>query len=246
MYKKIVKEIVNKVSTISLISKVVALSLVLATAPIGSIFANAQDVTNKAIMPNPEVSTDIKIKFSQAYPLYIDKRVVKSFNTVESEHAKVEREAREKTEAEQESQNNNSQEDNRVVTSRDYRPATVDPNLAEKRALVQRAAAAYNINWKILEAVWQVESGKSWDTTVASYAGAGGPMQFMPSTWSAYAVDGNGDGVANMYSAEDALYGAANMLGQNGLSSGDVDSALYNYNHAQWYVDMVKDVANSI
>lgn len=245
MYKKFIKEIVNKVSTISLVSKVVALSLVLATAPIGSIYASAKDINNKAILTNPEISTDIKIQFSQAYPLYIDKRVVKSFNTVESEHAKSEREAREQLEKEQEAQSTDSQE-SRTVTSRDYRPAPVDPNLSDKRALAQRAAAAYGIDWKILEAVWQVESGKSWDTTVASYAGAGGPMQFMPSTWSAYAVDGNGDGVANMYSAEDALYGAANMLSQNGLSSGDVDSALYNYNHAQWYVDMVKGVANSI
>jgi len=35
----------------------------------------------------------------------------------------------------------------------------------QKRALVKTTAQKFGIDWKILEAVWQVESGKSWDTS---------------------------------------------------------------------------------
>ena len=41
---------------------------------------------------------------------------------------------------------------------------TLEPSFEQKRGLVQQAAAHYGIDWRYLEAVWQVESGKSWDT----------------------------------------------------------------------------------
>jgi membrane-bound lytic murein transglycosylase B len=120
-----------------------------------------------------------------------------------------------------------------------------DVSLEQKRALVQKAAALYGLDWKMLEAVWQIESGKRWVTTVKSYAGAQGPMQFMPGTWRGYAVDGNGDGVANIYEAEDAVYAGARLLAANGGAE-NIDRALFAYNHAQWYVDKVKGIAASI
>ncbi len=120
-----------------------------------------------------------------------------------------------------------------------------DVPLETKRELVKKAAAQYGIDWKILEAVWQVESGKRWLTTVRSYAGAQGPMQFMYGTWKHYAVDGNGDGVANINQAEDAVFAGARYLAANGGAE-NIDHALLAYNHAQWYVDKVKRVANSI
>lgn len=120
-----------------------------------------------------------------------------------------------------------------------------DVSLEQKRALVYKAAAQYGIDPKILEAVWQVESGKRWVTTVRSYAGAQGPMQFMYGTWKHYAVDGNGDGVANINQAEDAVYAGARYLAANGGAE-NIDRALFAYNHAQWYVDKVKDVADRI
>jgi hypothetical protein len=58
---------------------------------------------------------------------------------------------------------------------------------------------------------------KKWAT---SSAGAQGPMQFLPATFNAYAVDGNNDGKKNINNVADALYTAANMLAQNGVKQG--------------------------
>lgn len=120
-----------------------------------------------------------------------------------------------------------------------------DVSLDVKRALAKQAAATYGIDWRIVEAVWQVESGKRWKTVVRSSAGAQGPMQFMPGTWRAYGVDGNGDGVADVTNAEDAVMAGARYLAANGAAE-NIDAALLHYNHAQWYVDKVKTVAYSI
>lgn len=111
------------------------------------------------------------------------------------------------------------------------------------RGLYQRAGAAYGVPWQLLEAVHYTETGASDSTSEASYAGATGPMQFMPGTWRTWGVDGNGDGSAEIANVEDAVYGAANLLAAGGASSGDYQSALFNYNHAQWYVDRVLNIA---
>lgn len=120
-----------------------------------------------------------------------------------------------------------------------------DVSLDVKRALAKSAAAAYGIDWKLVEAVWQIESGKRWKTSVQSSAGAQGPMQFMPGTWRGYATDGNGDGVTDITDARDAVYAGAKYLAANGAAT-NVDGALLRYNHAQWYVDKVKNLAASI
>lgn len=111
------------------------------------------------------------------------------------------------------------------------------------RGLYQRAGAAYGVPWQLLEAVHYVESGASDSTTERSYAGAQGPMQFMPGTWRTWGVDGNGDGRADITNVEDAVFGAAHLLAAGGAAEGNYQSALFNYNHAQWYVDKVLGVA---
>lgn len=121
-----------------------------------------------------------------------------------------------------------------------------EPTLEEKRAWVARAASAYGIPANILEAVWQIESGKQWYTTVRSYAGAQGPCQFMPGTWRGYAQDGNGDGVKDVYDARDCLFGSAKLLAANGAAAGDIKRALFAYNHSWSYVSKVLSIAESI
>ncbi len=52
---------------------------------------------------------------------------------------------------------------------------------------------------------------------LGSWAGAMGHMQFMPSTYRAYAVDGDGDGRINLWqSVPDAMYSAGNYLKRAG------------------------------
>ncbi|WP_245673158.1 lytic murein transglycosylase [Nocardia lijiangensis] len=48
------------------------------------------------------------------------------------------------------------------------------------------------------------------------YVRAMGPMQFLPSTWSAYAADGNGDGVADPHNVFDASVAAGKYLCSGG------------------------------
>ena len=122
---------------------------------------------------------------------------------------------------------------------------TPDPGHEQKRYLVQNIANQYEIDWKILEAIWQVESGKSWDRLVTSSDGAQGPMQFLPSTFRKYARDGDGDGSATIENSADALASAANLLQQNS-SLGDIDNGIFSYNHSISYVNRVKSIANSI
>lgn len=119
-------------------------------------------------------------------------------------------------------------------------PALPEPSFEEKRVLVREIAQKHGIDWKLLESVWQIESGKRWKTAVNSSAGAVGPMQFMPGTWRGYG--GGGD----ITYAPDALNAGAKLLAANGAASGNIVRALFAYNHAQWYVDKVQKIMNSI
>ena len=107
------------------------------------------------------------------------------------------------------------------------------------------AATCPGLNWTILAAIGKIESNHGRSTLPGVHsgqnsAGAGGPMQFLASTWAAYGVDGNHDGVADRYNPVDAIYGAARYLCANG--AGDprrLRGAIYRYNHAVWYVEDV-------
>jgi hypothetical protein len=112
--------------------------------------------------------------------------------------------------------------------------------------IYRKAAAAEcpGLSWSVLAAIGQVESGHGRDTST-SYAGAMGPMQFLPSTFTSYAVDGDHDGNADIMSAPDAIYSAANYLCANGAGGGpdSLYRAIWHYNHADWYVQMVLTLA---
>ena len=63
-------------------------------------------------------------------------------------------------------------------------------------------------------------------------------MQFMPATFAAMGVDGDGDGRADIHNDADSVFSAANYLTQSGVSHGaaGVRRALFAYNH----VDLVR------
>lgn len=115
-------------------------------------------------------------------------------------------------------------------------------------ALYQSAAATcQGLPWPVLAAIGQVESGHGTNTGPSS-AGAMGPMQFLPSTFAAYAVDGDGDGVADIWNPADAIFSAARYLCANGAGGGPraLYNALYRYNPADWYVQLVMGVARQL
>src|SRR5437764_13984667 len=105
----------------------------------------------------------------------------------------------------------------------------------------QQAGAAYGIQWQVLAAINKVESNFGRNMGPSS-AGAIGWMQFVPSTWERWGVDANGDGVADPWTAEDAVYAAARYLAASG-GHDDIARAVFSYNHAQWYVDEVLGLA---
>ncbi len=109
-----------------------------------------------------------------------------------------------------------------------------------------KASEQYGVPWQVIAAVHYTETGQRGSTVVTSYAGAQGPMQFMPSTFAAFAVDGNGDGTSDINNVDDAIMSAANYMASNGAASGDVTNALYRYNHDMGYVYHVLGIAQSL
>lgn len=75
---------------------------------------------------------------------------------------------------------------------------------------------------QIFAALEIVESGEAPDELFASWAGAMGHVQFMPTTYQQYAVDRDGDGRKDLWtSVPDALASAANFLRALGWRSGE-------------------------
>lgn len=112
---------------------------------------------------------------------------------------------------------------------------------------VYRSAASTceGLDWTVLAAIHRVET--NFGTGPASSSkGAQGPMQFMPATWRAYGVDGDGDRRVDTNNVVDAIFGAANLLCSNGAGEPSrLAAALWNYNHSDEYVAQVLALATS-
>jgi murein DD-endopeptidase MepM/ murein hydrolase activator NlpD len=111
----------------------------------------------------------------------------------------------------------------------------------ELRALWVGAGDAYGIPWQVLAAINKIESNFGRNMGPSS-AGAVGWMQFMPETWLRWGTDGDGNGIADPWSPDDAIVSAARYLAAAG-GRADVPRAIFAYNHAQWYVDDVLELA---
>jgi hypothetical protein len=123
-----------------------------------------------------------------------------------------------------------------------YARATIPPAyLALYRAAATTCAG---LPWTVLAAIGAVETGHGANTHVSS-KGAIGPMQFLPTTFAAYAVDGDHDGVADIRDPADAVYTAARYLcyAGAGLGGQSLYDAIWAYNHADWYVREVINFA---
>jgi cell wall-associated NlpC family hydrolase len=100
---------------------------------------------------------------------------------------------------------------------------------------IRSAAAACGLPWEVLAAVAKVESefGRNMRT---SSAGAIGYGQFLPSSWAAYGAGGD------PYDYRDALPAMARYLCAHGGGQ-NPRGALFAYNRADWYVDLVLGTA---
>ena len=112
------------------------------------------------------------------------------------------------------------------------------PTPDELRPLYRKAQRATGTPWEYLAAVHLVETrmGRIRGT---STAGAQGPMQFLPPTFAQYGAGGDINDPA------DAIMAAGRMLASNG-APGDMDGALWSYNHSDRYVAAVSAYAEQM
>jgi soluble lytic murein transglycosylase-like protein len=102
----------------------------------------------------------------------------------------------------------------------------------------RQAESRFRVDWELVAAVMYVES-KFGRVRSTSTAGAQGPMQFIPSTWSAYGMGGD------VHDPHDSIMGAANYLHRSGAPSHE-RQALFAYNHSGAYVNAVLGYANQM
>jgi peptidoglycan LD-endopeptidase LytH len=135
--------------------------------------------------------------------------------------------------------------------------------------IYMEAGEKYNVPWTLLAAHHRIETRFSTMRKLVSPVGAEGHLQFMPCTfvgwehptcsglgegsiseedktdpaviakYGGYGVDANGDGVADPFDIEDAVYSAANFLSIAGASKGNIEKAIFQYNHSEEYVEDV-------
>ncbi len=78
-----------------------------------------------------------------------------------------------------------------------------------------------------------------------SWAGAFGIPQFLPSSYVKYAIDGNNDGVVDLFNLSDAVFSVANYLKSHGWGEmlSEQRKAIFAYNNSTAYVDAVMKLA---
>ncbi|HVT67510.1 MAG TPA: C40 family peptidase [Trebonia sp.] len=130
----------------------------------------------------------------------------------------------------------------------------------------QKVGLQYNVSWTILAGIGKVESddGRTTLTGVMNGSnsfGAAGPMQIgidgaSGNQWggapvhpasevvNGVATDEDGDGIASVYDPADAIAGAARYLVAHGVQQ-NAAAAIFDYNHADWYVQEVLSWAST-
>ena len=154
-----------------------------------------------------------------------------------------------------------------LLDMKEHHSATKIPE--EYIPVYKEAAETYGIPWTLLAAHHRIETRFSTMDPLLSPVGAEGHMQFMPCTfvgwgypgcsglgkgeipeedktnpeiikqYGGYGVDANGDGIADPYDIEDAMYSAAKYLARSGAADGEYEKAIFDYNRSEKYVQDV-------
>ena len=113
-------------------------------------------------------------------------------------------------------------------------------------SLYERAGARWGIDWAVIAGIGRLECDHGRDPDPSCHRagavngpGAGGPMQFIASTWARYGTDGDADGRIDRWDASDAIFSAGRYLRAAGAPQ-DYERAIWAYNHAGWYVQEVE------
>ncbi len=126
----------------------------------------------------------------------------------------------------------------KITPTRKRLPAwrIIQPPSAQTLLGYYRAAQArFGVPWEYLAAIELIETHFGRVVGLSS-AGARGPMQFLPSTWSEY-------GSGKIDNQRDAIFAAARYLVANGAPH-DMPDALYHYNNSSDYVRAVQAYAS--
>ena len=109
--------------------------------------------------------------------------------------------------------------------------------LSTLRSYYNEASRRYGVDPSYLASINFIESnfGRVKDT---SSAGAQGPMQFLPSTWTQYGQGGD------IHNPHDSILAAARYLQRNGAPY-NMRNAIFQYNHDYDYVDSVESFARA-
>jgi cell wall-associated NlpC family hydrolase len=125
--------------------------------------------------------------------------------------------------------------------------AQIPPNYL---LLYQEAGLAFDVPWEVLAGIGKVECDHGqnpdpacWKNGATNAAGAGGPMQFLATTWQQYGIAASGAATPDRWSPADAILSAGNFLKSNGAAD-NIDAAVFAYNHSDSYVQQVLAWAN--
>jgi membrane-bound lytic murein transglycosylase B len=138
---------------------------------------------------------------------------------------------------------------NKEILRKDFK---VNEDELKKLELKIEQRAAKKSKWAINEIVALEKIYKNSQIEIldlyGSWAGAFGMSQFLPSSYTNWAVDGNGDGKINLFEVEDAIYSVANYLKINGWGNSieQQRKAVFHYNNSNAYVDAVLLLAEKI
>ncbi len=135
----------------------------------------------------------------------------------------------------------------RVLSDQQLDSAKTD---SVKKLIEKRAARKSTWAIKELKALEEIDRRGVMNVSKlnGSWAGAFGFPQFLPSSYRSWAVDGNADGVIDLYNLADAAHSIGNYLRDNGWTSKPAKQrkAVHHYNNSDAYVNAVFTLASKV